>query len=48
MPPDARMRVLAFQPNFKLDEFGVHGSLLFEEESITQTRNTGLLLSTRL
>jgi hypothetical protein len=36
MLPDARVRVLAGKPVFKLGEFGVHGSLLFEEESITQ------------
>jgi hypothetical protein len=28
--PDARMRVLAHEPVFKLGKFGVHGSLLFE------------------
>lgn len=32
--PDARVRVLADKPVFKLGNFGVHGSLLFEE-SIT-------------
>lgn len=36
MLPDARMRVLAGEPVFKLGKFRVHGSLLFEEESITQ------------
>lgn len=34
--PDARMRVLATEPAFKLGEFGVHGGLLLEEEFITQ------------
>jgi hypothetical protein len=38
---DARMRILACKPEFKFGEFGVHGGLLFEEESITQTRNMG-------
>ena len=36
MLPDARVRVLAGEPVLKLGEFGVHGSLLLEEESITQ------------
>ena len=34
--PDARVWILAGKPVTELGEFGVHGSLLFEEESITQ------------
>lgn len=42
---DARVRVLAFQPNFKLGEFEVHGSLLFEEESTSAKKAVSMRTS---
>lgn len=43
--PDARMWVLAGEPVLKLGEFGVHGRLLFEEESISAKKAVSMRTS---
>ena len=48
MLPDARMRVLASEPAFKLGEFGVHGSLLLRggyHYETEEARNRKYLIS---